>query len=245
MPRSSSLEEIQLKIDACLNKMKNFLNANKLTMNEAKTTITKIMVLQKRAQIKGSPPYIEVTNSKGETETIKAGSYTRILGCNIRDNLSFKAHFETGEKNLLGECRKKLGTLKYLGKQLPKSCRKTLAQGLVFSRVNYLAQHWGSATPNYLNKLQSLVNNTARYIREGSFKKNTHIWPSGPTGGGGGSAKIPTSLTDFFSDIIELYELQNKVSIQNMLCYLYELTVTAEVGADLFNFGLTVYSTNA
>ena len=30
-----------------------------------------------------------------------------------------------------------------------------------------------------------------------------------------------------------------------MLCYLYELTVTGEVGADLFNFGLTVYSTNA
>ena len=51
-------------------------------------------------------------------------------------------------------------------------------------------------------------------LREGSFKKTTttHICPSGPTGGGG-SAKIPTSLTDF--------------------------------GADLFNFGLTVYSTNA
>ena len=53
---------------------------------------------------------------------------------------------------------------------------------------------------------------------------------------------MPTSLTDFVSVINELFELQNKVSILNMLFYLYELTVTAKVGADLFNFGLTVYS---
>ena len=70
---------------------------------------------------------------------------------------------------------------------------------------------------------------------------------------GGGSAKIPTSITDFVSDRNELFELQNKVFIKNMLCYLYELTVmlcylyelTVTVGADLLNFGLTVYSTNA
>ena len=49
---------------------------------------------------------------------------------------------------------------------------------------------------------------------EGSLKK--HIWPSGPTGGGG-SDKIPTSLTYFVSDRNELFELQNKVSIVSKL----------------------------
>ena len=57
-------------------------------------------------------------------------------------------------------------------------------------------------------------------IREGSFKKNAHICPSGRTGGGG-SAKIPTSLTDLVCVRNELFELQNKVSIQNMLCFLF------------------------
>ena len=57
--------------------------------------------------------------------------------------------------------------------------------------------------------------------------------------GGGGSAKIPTSLTDFVCVGNEIFELQNKVSIQNLLCCLFVSTVTAEVGADFFNFGLT------
>ena len=162
----NSRPENQMKIEMCLNRVKNFLNTNHLSMNEAKTTVTEVMVPQKRARLRGHSPSIEITNKKGELETIAAGRYTRILGFNIQDNLSLQAHMETGEKNLLGDLRKKLGALKHLGKQLPKSCRKTLAQGLVISRVTYVSQIWGATTQNYLTKLQSIVNKRARYVTQ-------------------------------------------------------------------------------
>ena len=85
---------------------------------------------------------------------------------------------------------------------------------------------------------------TLRTLREGSFKKKLPYLALRANRGGGEVCQNTNLLNRFFCDIIELYELQNKVSIQNMLCFLYELTVTAIVGADLFNFGLTVYSTN-
>ena len=81
-----------------MHKMKRFLMANMLTMNESKTTITEVMVPQKRAKQRGSPPQLETKNQKGEREIVRASEYTRILGFNLQDNLSLKAHICTGEK---------------------------------------------------------------------------------------------------------------------------------------------------
>ena len=96
---------------------------------------------------------------------------------------------------------------------------------------------------NEIGVFQIYFGTKRKLFREGSFKKNTHICPSGPTGGG--VCQNTNLLNRFFYFCNELFELQNKVSIQNILCFLSESTFTAKVGADLFNFGLTVYSTNA
>ena len=57
-----------------------------------------------------------------------------------------------------------------------------------------------------------------KLLGKAHLKKTAHIWPSGPTGGGE-VCQNTNLLNRFFCDIIELYELQNKVSIQNMLCF--------------------------
>ena len=87
--------------------------------------------------------------------------------------MSYKAHIESGEKNILGEMRKKLGALKYLGKQLPKSCRKTLATGLLVSRARYLIEISGSTTEKYRKKTQAILNNAARYVSGKGRRVNT------------------------------------------------------------------------
>ena len=147
-----------------MNKMENFLGRNKLTMNATKMTLTEVMVPQKRAKIKGTPPKLETIGLEGEHKTIQAKFYTRILGYNLQNNLSMKAHMETGEKNLLGDLRRKLGALKHLGKQLPTNSRKILVNGIIWSKINYIIEIWGTATPNYIKKVQTIVNKSARYI---------------------------------------------------------------------------------
>ena len=61
----------------------------------------------------------------------------------------------------------------------------------------------------------------SRGLGKAHLKKQHPYLPLRANRGGGGSAKVPTSLTDFVCVRNELFELQNKVSIQNLLCYLY------------------------
>ena len=60
--------------------------------------------------------------------------------------------------------RKQLGTLKYLSRDISKSWRKTLAEGFIISRLQYVIPLWGGTTRNHMNKLQVILNNTARCL---------------------------------------------------------------------------------
>ena len=143
--------------------MTKFLNDNKLAVNIKKTTLTEIMVKQKRGKIGGSLPSLEVEISPGTTKVIHNKDYTRILGANLQGNLGWNRHLETGEKALFPQTRKQLGHLKYLGKLIPKSSRLNLARGLVLSHLNYMMPLWGGAGLTYINKAQTLLNSTARW----------------------------------------------------------------------------------
>ena len=125
----------QTKLVSNLDKVKSFLSSNKLAMNETKTTLVESMVYQKKCKIRGDPPSLQTISNLGERKLITARDHTRILGCNISENLSWKQHILTGELPLLKEIKKKLGAIKHLGHQLPASCRLTLATGLIQSKL--------------------------------------------------------------------------------------------------------------
>ena len=82
-------------------------------------------------------------------------------------------HLETGAKALLPAVRKQLGLLRHLGNKLPKRTRNNLARGLILSRLNYLMPLWGGASPTLLNKVQILLNTTARWVS--GCRKRTRI----------------------------------------------------------------------
>ena len=47
-----------------MEKIKDFLSANKLSINESKTNILEIINKQKRGRSKGAPPTMNVVNEK-------------------------------------------------------------------------------------------------------------------------------------------------------------------------------------
>ena len=154
----------QVKILRNLSAIKSFLNNNYLTINMSKTTICEIMVPQKRCRIKGSPPYLTVTETTGEIKVIAAKQHIRLLGANIQDNFSWRLHLLDGEKAVILALRHKLGSLKHIAAQLPRKSRHTLANRLILSKNNYLVQVWGGAHNKYIKKMQIILNKSARFV---------------------------------------------------------------------------------
>ena len=142
---SNSRPENQTRLRKNIDTMKKFLSKNKLTMNEDKTTLVEVMVPQKRVRVQGNPPYLDTRDNNGELKRVIAAKYTRILGYNLQENLTMNSHLESGEKCLLGQLRQKLGAIKHIGQLMPPNCRKTLATGLLLSRIQYMIQIWGGA----------------------------------------------------------------------------------------------------
>ena len=157
-------EQNQTQIESNMVKITNFLNCNKLTVNQPKTVIIEIMSKQKRNWVRGTPPQLSVRNPDGSNKIIHAKKNIRLLGGNLQDNLSWQAHLETGEKPLLPELRKKLGALRHLGPGVPRATRLKLSNAIIISRLLYLVPIWGGAPSTYLNKVQRFLNKSARYV---------------------------------------------------------------------------------
>ena len=171
---SSRTRELnQVKLNANLDRIAQFLNNNKLSINKTKTTILEIMIKQKRQRVTGPAPELRTVDENREEKIITSGKSTCVLGCNFQDNLSWKEHIISGEKPLLTEARKKLGALKHLASQLPQNCRKLLANGLVIAKINYLISTWGGSTNNILRKVKALINNTARFVTKDGRQTST------------------------------------------------------------------------
>ena len=140
---SKSRTENQKNIDDNLEKIKTFLNDNKLAVNVPKTTLNEIMNKQKRGRAKGSPPSLSVMTDQNQVKVISAEKTSRLLGGHFTNDLTWKGHLITGEKPMLAAVRKKLGALRHLKKELSYNSRKTLAEGLILSKIHYLLPLWG------------------------------------------------------------------------------------------------------
>ena len=166
-------DENQNRIRTTLDEIALFLNDNNLVINQTKTSITECMVAQKKGKTTGTPPHLNVEKEPGVIKRIENKEYTRILGANIQGNVLWSNHLETGDKALLPQVRKQLGSLKHLGGQIPANCKMKLARGLILGKMNYLMPIWGAATHSHLRRAQVLLNDTARWVTGAS--KRTRI----------------------------------------------------------------------
>ena len=163
----------QETIERCLEMITEYIKDNKLVLNLPKTSLTEIMIAQKRVKTVGEPPTLLVQNDDGEYKQVDDHNYTRILGANIQNNMLWNSHMESGKKALLPQCRKLLGRLKHNSRLIPRECRKNLVTGLLLSKLQYLMPLWGSASKQNLRKAQTILNVAARWIT--GLRKRTRI----------------------------------------------------------------------
>ena len=148
-------------------KLKHYLNANGLLINESKTTITEFMTKQKRGRIPGIPPDLtiqEIVDGRTQDKLITESSTCRMLGANIRNTLSWEGHLEGSKKSILPAIRRKIGALNSIRKLLSFKARLQIADSLIMGQLGYLICLWGNTTDNQTRKAQITQNMAARFV---------------------------------------------------------------------------------
>ena len=154
---SKTREISQIKIEEATTKLKNFLNSQNLCVNMEKTCILETMVKQKRSRLKGEQPSLSIQKESGESTTILPKKHIRLLGINLEENLAWNSHLLHGEKAILPALRKQLGALKHISKEIPMKSRRTLANGLIVSRILYGITIWGGTYETNIRKMQAIL----------------------------------------------------------------------------------------
>ena len=103
-----------------------YLNAHELEVNQGKTNLTEYMTRQKRGRLTGIPPELtvsEIIKDKLEDKHITDSNYCRILGGNLKNDMSWEAHLTSGKKAILPVIRKQLGALSNLRNTLSQKAK--------------------------------------------------------------------------------------------------------------------------
>ena len=166
----------QTRIEDRFDKIVDYLNANGLAVNQSKTGLTEYMTRQKRAKTPGIPPELtvrEIVDGKLTNEHITDKVWSRILGGNLKNDLTWDAHLETGKKPILPAVRRQLGALSKLRNSISTKGKLQLVNGLVVSRLSYIISLWGNTTENFLKKAQICLNTGARFVL--NCRKSTRV----------------------------------------------------------------------
>ena len=110
----------QERIVVIIDRVKNFLAANSLSLNLGKTEIIESMVRQKRERQSGHPPQLSVQKPDGSLKVIVAKDSCRLLGVNFNKDANWNHQLEHGEKAILKTLRSVLGVLSHLSPYLPQ-----------------------------------------------------------------------------------------------------------------------------
>ena len=165
----------QRTIERKFEKIRHYLNLNGLQMNQTKTTLTEFMSHQKRAKINGIPPEITVNSeTKNEDKHILDTKLCRMLGANLKNDMSWEGHLSTGNKAIIPRVRKQIGALYKIRNHLTKKGRLQLANALVMSKLIYLITLWGNTTQNMIDRAQRTQNIAARYVTGHNRTTNTN-----------------------------------------------------------------------
>ena len=137
--------ENKVLLNEKMGKITDFLQSNRLCINQSKTKTQNFMVHQKRARVEDDPDIMTIVTQDGQ-KTVSNTKHGRILGLNLEEDLGWRSQLETGPKPLLPCLRKRVGQLRHIGRQIPKQGRLILANGLIVSKIIYMIQVWGGGT---------------------------------------------------------------------------------------------------
>ena len=89
-----------------MEKIKEFLESNRLCINQSKTKTQNYMVYQKRTRVEDDPEIMRIETLEGQ-KVISNLTHGRIFGLNLQDDLGWRSHLGTGIETINPMSQKK------------------------------------------------------------------------------------------------------------------------------------------
>ena len=135
----------------------DYMAANKLVINADKTHLV----------VMGSKKLNNLRNSV----RLSAGPYTilptaneKLLGAHISQDMKWNHHIFGSEDSLTKQLTSRINGLSMISSRATMATRRTVANGVVMSKLCYLIQLWGGSDGQLLRSLQMLQNRAARIV---------------------------------------------------------------------------------
>ena len=87
----------QARLISMQDRMKVYLNNNKMTVNLSKTLLWEFILRQKSCKIKGELPHLITLDRQSNIKRINASPHDKCLGVTLQNNLQWQVFLEMGE----------------------------------------------------------------------------------------------------------------------------------------------------
>ena len=154
-PLYENLSNIEQRIIACLNDIKNWMTSNKLKLNQDKTEI--LIVQTKNNFSSWTVPSITLSE---EGETLNTSPVVKSLGVLFDEFLTFEDHVDA----IVKSCNIHLRNLRVIGSKLNYELKRQLVHCLVFSKLDYCNSLLYGLPDYIIKKLQKVQNSCVRFL---------------------------------------------------------------------------------
>ena len=149
---AETTNDLELLLNQAIEKASNWMKANKLTINAAKSNI---MIIN--SSTKNKTQYLDVRH---EGQLIEQTQNVKYLGLWIDDKLKFNVHIKNIERKIA--CA--VGILYKLNSFFPTEVLLQLYHALIYPHLLYAIPIWGSTYNIYLHKIVALQNKAVKLI---------------------------------------------------------------------------------
>ena len=158
--------ELEQATNSELNNLYNWLKANKLSLNIAKTEFMVISTRQKFLAENCSEINIQL-----DGHPVSRVEHTKSLGLNIDDRLSWSNHI----KDLCKKISSAIGALRRIRPLISQSTAVQIYNALIQPHFDYCAPVWDGLSSYLCEKLQKLQNRAARVILQANCEINSSL----------------------------------------------------------------------
>ena len=137
----------------------NYMNNNKLALNQTKT---QIMIISKNQQTQ------EKFKINLENKEISHSKNVVILGNTLRDDLGWDLHIT---KELIPALNNRLRTLRMLSRYLPPKFRTNYSNSIFKSKLLYGMESWGGTSKKMISKIQKIQDQVTRITVQKKYKE--------------------------------------------------------------------------
>ena len=156
--KPSSIVDCTKLLEHDLDSLAQWSSENNLVFNNKKTKsiLFKTSQLSRKHQLNN----LDNLEIKHKNLPIERTTCVKLLGVHLDENLNWKDHVI----NVVKACCSTLRTLRLFKRFTPLNVRKTLAEALVLSKINYCNIVYSQVPVYLINRLQRIQNTTAGYV---------------------------------------------------------------------------------